>query len=149
MHEPLSHRFLIDGEAFCLVEYNHAEERLIQMKYAQLIAPAPLLDYLFAEDLYAEATAAVCLREAPAWCWQPVPPNQPVNGTPTRVFDISQSPRTFWPKLRAEVAVFRGLLRDDVSAVHGDVAAPGAGPSEPDTVAPPQAVSPAFRGHAV
>jgi hypothetical protein len=149
MQPPLMHRFTIDGEPFCLVEYNHAEERLIQAKYAQLIAPAPLLDYLFADDLYAEATAAVCVKEAPAWCWQTVPPGQPVNGTPTRVFDISQSPRTFWPKLRAEIDVFRGLLRDSVPAPRGDVAASEPGSSEPDVLASPQTVSPAFRGHAV
>lgn len=150
MQPPLTHTFQIDGEAFTLTEPNHAAERQIQVKYAQLVAPVPgILDYLFYEDLLAEATAAVCLTEAPAWCWKAIPPTQPVNGTPTRVLDLSESHRTFWPKLRTEVDVFRGLLRNDAPAVPRDVAAPGADTAEPPDVAPAQTVSPVFRGQAV
>lgn len=150
MKPPLSHRFTIDGEDFCLVEYNHEEDRQIQIRYAQLIGQAPfVLDALFYDDLHAEAEAMVCLKEAPAWCWQTQPPEQAVNGAPTRVLDIRKSHRTFWPKLKKEIDVFRGLLRDAESDAAPDAPTPGAVPREPDAVAGAPAIPAPFRGQAV
>jgi hypothetical protein len=148
MKPPLTHTFVIDGETFTLTEVNHTGERQIQIKYAQLVAPAPLLDALFYEDLLAEATAAVCMTEAPPWCWKTQVSSQPVNGTPARVFDIGES-RRFWPKLRIEVDTFRGLLRDAATADAGHVAAPGSDAPSAPPVAPAETLPAAFRGQAV
>ena len=143
--DPIEHRFLIDGEPFCLRDCTHAGEREIQRRYALAISEAPdILNGLYGEDIYAEAVAQVCLVEAPAWCWREHPPTTPTNGTPKRVLDLSDTPRPFWYALRTEIDVFlRRVVRGEESSPAPD--SPGV-PGDAVPVAPPQTVSPQLRG---
>jgi hypothetical protein len=148
MREPLSHRFTIDDEAFLLVEPDHGGEEEIQNRYALSIALAPeVLNALYYEDRYAKAVAAVCLKEAPPWCWEERVTTAAGNGSPRRVLNLQHSDRRFWPKLRKEVDAFLVLLQDDLPAVpegpHPAV------PGDTPAVAPAQSVPAVLQGRAV
>jgi hypothetical protein len=148
MREPLSHRFTIDQDAFLLVEPDHGGEEEIQNRYAVSIALAPdVLNALYYEDRYAKAVAAVCLKEAPAWCWEERVTTAAGNGSPRRVLNLQHSDRRFWPKLRKEVDAFLVLLQDDVSAV--PEASPPAVPGDTPPVALVEALPPALQGRAL
>jgi hypothetical protein len=148
MREPLSHRFTIDQEAFLLVEPDHGGEEEIQNRYALSIAIAPdVLNALYYEDRYAKAVAAVCLKEAPAWCWEERVTTAQGNGSPRRVLNLAKSDRRFWPKLRKEVDAFLVLLQDDLPAT--PEAPPPAVPGDAPPVALVEALPPALQGRAV
>jgi hypothetical protein len=144
---PLEHRFTLDGEPYHLVEWTRGQERRIRAWYIEAIAPNPaMLENLDGADLYVEAVARECLREAPGVWWQDVPAPAGQNGTPGKVFTTERVPRALWVAFRKEADLFLGLLFPDAPAV---LDRPDAGRrTEPDAVAPLEVVPAVFRGRA-
>jgi hypothetical protein len=144
---PIEHRFVIEGEAYRLVEWTRGGERRLRAEYAIALAPAmAALDAIDGANLYAEAVARECLKEAPEVFWESRPATAGINGTPTRVVTLEHVPRALWERFRAEVDVFIGKIFPALSPE--PPAAPPAGPGEPVAVAAPETVSPVLRGRA-
>lgn len=144
---PIEHRFIIDGEPYLLVEWTRGGERKIKIDYAISLTPAPtVLESIDGANLYAEAVARECLKEAPAIFWETRPAVAGANGTPSRVVTLDQIPRRLWDQFRTEVDMFLQKLFPPTNA-DLDVAS-GASPAEPVSVAAAETVSPVLRGRA-
>lgn len=144
---PIEHRFTIDDAHYCLVEWDRGGERRIKADYALAISPAPsVMDSMDGANLYAEAVARECLKEAPALFWAPLPPETPVNGTVRRVVTLEHIPRALWEAFRKEVDVFVGKIFSPAAPESAPALA--AGPEHALAVAAVETVSPVLRGRA-
>jgi hypothetical protein len=145
--KPIEHRFTLDGEAYLLVEWTRGGERRFKTDYALAISQAPgVIEAMDGANLYAEAVARECLKEAPDLFWEPSSANATQNGATARRVTLEAVPRALWEAFRKEVDVFLGLI---FPATPADAeAASGAGPDQSVAVAPAEAVSPVFRGRA-
>jgi hypothetical protein len=145
--KPIEYRFTIEGDDYLLVEYDRGGERRLKAEYALAIAAAPeVLDSLDGRNLYAEAVARECLKEAPPIFWETRPAGAAQNGQPTRVVTLEHIPRALWEQFREGVDRFLGMIFPALSAEPGP--APDPGPAEPVALAAAQAVSPVLRGRA-
>jgi len=145
--KPIEYEFIIENERYLLVEWTRGGERRLKSDYALAIAPAPReIEAIDGANLYAEAVARECLREAPAVFWREALPAGAVNGTPTRVVTFEQVPRALWERFRGEVDAFLALIFPLVPA-EPDRASPARAPDAVELAAP-AAVSPGFRGRA-
>lgn len=107
----IEHTFTLDGESYRLVEWDRGGERRLKAEYAMAIAPAPgVLENIDGGNLYAEAVARECLKEAPDIFWTTRPAQAGQNGTPSRVVSLEHVPRALWEQFRAEVDRFLGLI---------------------------------------
>src|SRR5215831_6598672 len=144
---PIEHVFAIDGDHYRLVEWDRGGERRLRADYAMAIAAAPqVLEALDGADLYAEAVARECLKEAPDVFWEPLPAAASQNGTPRRVITLEHIPRALWGQFRGEVDAFLGKIFPSLPATPEPLPAPG--PDDARAVAAPQTVSPGLRGRA-
>lgn len=144
---PIEHRFQIDHEPYCLVEWDRGGERKIRMEYAMAIAAAPsVIEAMDGINLYAEAVARVCLREAPDIFWETRPAVAGANGTPTSVVTFDHVPRALWEAFRKEVDAFLALIFPALPAEPESASARR--PDESPVLAAAQAVSPVLRGRA-
>jgi hypothetical protein len=144
---PIEHRFVIDGEPYVLVEWDRGQERRIRLDYAMAIAAAPtVIEPLDGNNLYAEAIARECLKEAPAIFWDLRPPAPGTNGTPVRVVSLEHVPRGLWEEFRKELDAFLARIFPAVSPEPGP--ATPAGPDEPPAMALAQTVPAVLRGRA-
>lgn len=113
--EPITHRFTIAGEPYCLVEYDTAGEDRIRAYYSAGIASAPdVMDALYGVDLYAKAVARECLKEAPAIFWKEQRPAASQNGEAVKVISFEGVHRLQWAALRKEVDSFLESLQKTV-----------------------------------
>ena len=145
--EPLEHRFSIEGESFLLVEWDRGGEKRIKVDYAMNLTPAPtVLESIDGGNLYAEAVARECLKEAPALFWETRPALANQNGTPARVVTLEHVPRLLWDRFRQEVDAFLAKLFPAVSVDAQPASA--AGPGDADAVAPAETLSAGMRGRA-
>jgi hypothetical protein len=143
----IDHSFVLEGERYRLVEWDRGGERRIKADYAMAIAPAPsVIESIDGANLYAEAVARECLREAPDIFWEArvLAPTQ--NGTTTRSVMLDKVPRALWEQFRKEVDHFVSLIFPPPAVASEPAPPPGAG--EPVAVAPAQALSPVLRGRA-
>jgi hypothetical protein len=144
---PIEHRCTIDHETYVLLEWDRGGERRIKADYAMAIAAAPsVLEAIDGANLYAEAVARECLREAPDVFWELRPAAASQNGTPKRVVTLEHIPRALWELFRKEVDAFLAQIFPALPAAPG--AAPDPGPADALSVAAPQTVSAVFRGRA-
>jgi hypothetical protein len=144
---PIEHRFTIDHEPYLLLEWDRGGERRIKADYAMAIAAAPsVLEAIDGANLYAEAVARECLREAPALFWETRPAAATQNGTPTRVVSVEHIPRALWERFRTEVDAFLAQIFPPLPAA--PVAAPDPGPADAVPVAAAETVPAMFRGRA-
>jgi hypothetical protein len=144
---PIEHAFIIEGERYRLVEWTRGGEKRIRAEYAMTIAAAPaVIDSLDGANLYAEAVARECLKEAPALFWETLPAQGEMNGQPRRVVSCEHVPRKLWEAFRKEIDAFLGLLFPAPPTEAGGGPAPG--PAEPTGMAAAEAVPAVFRGRA-
>lgn len=144
---PLEHRFEIEGERYLLVEWTRGGERRIKTEYALAIAAAPgVIDSIDGQNLYAEAVARECLKEAPPLFWEDLPALAGQNGTPRRQITLEHVPRQLWDLFRVEVDRFLGHLFPPAPTESQGPS--DAGPAAPEPVAVAQTVSPMLRGRA-
>jgi len=145
--KPVEYRFSLDNASYVLVEWDRGGEKRIRADYAMAIAAAPaVMESIDGADLYAEAVARECLREAPDIFWEIVPPMDARNGSSRRVVNLNHIPRALWQLFREEIDRFLGQIFPPLRATID--AASGASAPESDPVAPAQAVSPLLRGRA-
>jgi hypothetical protein len=145
--KPIEYRFTIDDESYLLVEWNRGGERRLRADYALAIAAAPdLLESIDGANLYAEAVARECLKEAPPVFWQELPAPAAHNGTPRPVVSLEHIPRRLWEQFRKEVNAFLLLLFPTEPAALVTSLAGGAG--DQNRLAPPENVPAVFRGRA-
>jgi hypothetical protein len=144
---PIEHTFALEGERYRLVEWDRGGERRIKVDYALAISPAPsVLESIDGANLYVEAVARECLREAPDLFWEMRPAAASQNGTPSRVVTLEKIPRQLWEQFRKEVDAFIALIFP--------AAPPSLEPASPASageslaVAAAQALSPVLRGRA-
>lgn len=144
---PYEHRFSLDGEPYLLVAPTRGGDRRIRAELAMAIAPAPaMLDSMDGGNLYAEAVARECLKEAPDVFWESRPAPAGSNGTPSRVVTLEHVPLDLWERFRSEVDAFVAHFRPGATAV--PVLASEPGEREPDAVAGVETVPPRLRGRA-
>jgi len=144
---PIEHRFVLDGEPYLLREWDRGGERRLRADYAMAIAAAPtVLESIDGANLYAEAVARECLKEAPDLFWETLPPAAGSNGTPRRVVTLEHVPRALWEQFRQGVDQFLGKIFPPLSTELGPAPAPDPGPAL--GVAPLETVSPMLRGRA-
>ena len=144
---PIEHHFDLNGESYLLVEWTRGGERRLRADFALASSASPgVIDSIDGGDLYAEAVARECLKEAPAIFWETRPPSAGANGTPQRVVNLDQVPRALWEAFRKEVDAFLALIFPPVSTELRQTS--GERPAEPVAVAPAQAVPALFRGRA-
>ncbi len=105
-----------------------------------------ILEALDGQDLYAEAVARECLREAPEVFWTLRPAPGGANGQTVRVPTFEEVPRRLWDQFREGVNAFLALIFPAVPATAESVLTTG--PGEPYAVATPEALSPVLRGRA-
>ena len=146
--QPYEHRFVLDGDSYLLVGWTRGGDRRINAAYALAIAAVPglMLDAVDGNNLYTEAVARECLKEAPDLFWESVPPPAGTNGTATRVVTFEQVPIQLWERFRKEVDAFVAHFRPVPASVPG--LAPASGAGEPDAVAALETVPPRFSGRA-
>jgi hypothetical protein len=145
--KPIEYRFTIEGEDYLLVEYDRGGERRLKAEYAMAIAAAPqVLESIDGSNLYAEAIARECLKEAPAIFWETRPAAATQNGQPTRAVTLEHIPRALWEQFREGVDRFLGMIFPALPAESSPPSGPG--PGEPVAVAPAEAVSAVLRGRA-
>src|ERR1051325_7281221 len=143
---PIEHRFTIDGEHYCLVEWTRGSERRLRQDYALALSLAPgVIDAIDGADLYAEAVSRECLKEAPALWWEDQPA-APQNGKPRKVMTFDRVPRALWEVYRKELDAFLGKLFPVLPAPSEN--APPAVPADAPRVAPAQDLPPVFSGRA-
>lgn len=146
---PLEHRFVIDGDPYCLVEYTtRGGERRIQEAFALRLAKAPsVIDALDGANLYAEAVAQECLKQAPESCWRlRTTDDVPNHWDARRVVSLDQYPLEHWAAFRREVDAFLASLPRLLPAT--PPSDPGALPADAPVVADPHEVPAVFRGRA-
>jgi hypothetical protein len=144
---PLEHRFTINGDTYLLMEYTRGGERRLRQEYSMAIALAPgVIEAMDGADLYAEALARECLKEAPAIWWEEQPAQAGRNGTPARVITCEHIPRAVWVEFRREADYFLGLLFPPLPAAVEDTHVERQG--APDVVETPEAIPAVFRGRA-
>jgi hypothetical protein len=145
--KPIEYEFEIDHEHYRLVEWDRGAERRIRADYALAIAAAPqVMQSMDGANLYAEAVARECLRDAPEIFWDTLPALAGHNGTTRRVVTLEHIPRALWELFREEVDRFLALIFPPLPTT---VAAPSpAGPDDPVPVASAETVPPLFRGRA-
>lgn len=141
------YHFTLDGESYLLVGWSRAADRRIRAEYAMGIAAAPaVLDALDGADLYAEAVARECLKEAPEFFWETLPASGATNGTPPRVLTFENVPLDLWDAFRHEVDTFIGFFRPAAPPLVALAADPGE--ARPDAVAVAETVPTRPRGRA-
>jgi hypothetical protein len=144
---PIEHRFVIEGESYLLVEWTRGGEKRIRAEYAMAIAAAPtVIEAMDGADLYAEAVARECLKEAPPIFWQSLPTQASGNGAPRATITLDQVPRGLWEAFRREVDAFLGKIFPAVPAEPAPDYAAGAAESVAVEIA--EAVPTVFRGRA-
>jgi hypothetical protein len=144
---PIDHTFVLEGERYRLVEWDRGGERRIKTDYAMAIAPAPsVIESIDGANLYAEAVARECLREAPDLFWEQRPPGAMQNGLPVRVVTLDKIPRALWELFRKEVDTF--VSRIFPAPPPTVESAPAPGPGESLAVASAEIVPAVFRGRA-
>ena len=108
---PIEHTFVLEHERYRLVEWTRGGERRLRTDYAMAIAQSPqVIEALDGADLYAEAVARECLKEAPDIFWEEFPALAGTNGTPRRVVSFERVPRTLWEAFRKEIDAFLGKI---------------------------------------
>lgn len=162
----IDHHFTIDGEAYWLHEWSRAGLHRMRASWALDIAgniPAlpggstltPLewsqhlsnvIQAIDGADLWIEAVARECLKEAPPQWWDTLPGPAQSNGTVRRVVTFERISPPLWEAFSAEVNVF--LTKQFRQPGTNPGAASQAGAAEPERLAPAQAVSPMLRGRA-
>jgi hypothetical protein len=148
--QPLRHRFTIDGELYCLEEYTRGGERRIQQQYAMSLSltgttPA-VMQTLDGDNLYLEAVARECLREAPAIFWEDLSSTGAQNGATMRGVTFEQVPHSLWVRFAKEVEAFLASL---FQRTRQDLAPVDTGrPAESTRLADAQNLSPVFTGAA-
>jgi hypothetical protein len=145
--KPIEHRFVINGEPYLLVEWTRGGERRFKTEYALAISQAPgVIEALDGANLYAEAVARECLKEAPDIFWEPRPANAIQNGTASRSITLESVPRPLWEAFRKEVDMFLGQIFPATPAELAPAPAPGA--DQPMAVAHTETVPAVLRGRA-
>jgi hypothetical protein len=170
MRPPIEHRYLLDGDAYCLREATFEGQRRIAQTYAMSLAqgavamgpsapPAPLaspealwgtyariLENVDGTNLYAKAVTQECLVEAPLLWWHRVPALPDQNGMSQQRITFQEVSGALWDAHLKEVNVFLDLI----FRAHAAPAEPAASgcPAEPVLVATPEALSPVLRGRA-
>jgi hypothetical protein len=105
-----------------------------------------MLETLDGQDLYAEAVARECLREAPELFWETRPAPGGANGASVRVPTFDQVPRRLWDQFREGVQAFLALIFPAVPATLEPLLEPV--PGDAGAVAPAQALPAGLRGRA-
>ena len=144
---PIEHTFRLEHEHYRLVEWTRGGERRLRTEYAMAIAQSPqVIEALDGADLYAEAVARECLREAPDVFWEELPALAGSNGTPRRVVSFERVPRALWELFRKEIDAFLGKIFPPLPA---DPSRPDdTRPAEPQSVALVETVPAMLRGRA-
>jgi hypothetical protein len=144
---PITHTWTMEGERYTLVEWTRGGEKRLRAEYAIAIAAAPAaIEAVDGQDLYLEAVARECLKEAPDLFWETRPAQAQTNGTPLRVVTFEQVPRALWALFVVEVNAFLGKIFPAAAAESQSV--PGPGPAAADPVAALEAVPALPRGRA-
>ncbi|PWT77616.1 MAG: hypothetical protein C5B60_02380 [Chloroflexi bacterium] len=147
LRAPIDYTFTIEGQRYRLVEWDRGGERRFRAEYALAIASAPdVLGGIDGQDLYTEAVARECLREAPDLFWTQRPPAAGSNGTLTRVPTFEHIPHALWEVFRQEVNTFLTQVFPPLPTT--DPPAPPGGSADAVPVADAQAVPAVFRGRA-
>jgi hypothetical protein len=143
---PITRRFVLEGHPYCLVEWTRGGWRRIRTEQALAYAVVPgILEALDGANLFAEAVARECLKEAPALWWDEQPAGMQ-NGTPRRVITFERIPHALWDAFYQEVDAFVAEVFRRPAAPSD--AAPPAVPAEPTHLAPAETVPAVFRGRA-
>jgi len=144
---PIEHRFRIDGEPYLLVQWDRGGDRRMKAEFAIAIAPAPgVIDTLDGQNLWREAVARECLREAPDLFWDARPAAATQNGLPYRVVSLDKIPMALWDLFAKEVDAFLALIFPAAPAESGGTPTPG--DADALAVAGAQALPSVFRGRA-
>jgi hypothetical protein len=144
---PMTHEWTMEGERYKLVEWTRGGEKRLRAEYAMAIAAAPAaIEAVDGQDLYLEAVARECLKEAPDVFWDTRPAQAQTNGTPLRVVTFEQVPRALWALFVVEVNAFLGKIFPAAAAEPQSV--PSAGAATADSVAALETVSALPRGRA-
>jgi hypothetical protein len=145
--KPIEHRFTIEGDEYLLVEWTRGGERRLRADYAMAIAAAPaVIENVDGNDLYAEAVARECLKQAPDVFWETRPANAQQNGTPTRVVTFEKVPRALWLEFTKGLNAFLAKIFPATPPEHEGLPEPG--PPAADAVAALETVPPRPRGRA-
>jgi hypothetical protein len=151
LRAPIEHQFSIDGESYILRESGRGGQERYRREFALALAAAPdILDRIDGVNLYAQAVARQCLRQAPACFWRmDVTSAVRAAAAPDRLWELvsfEQVGLEVWEHFRKEVDAFVAQLPQPLPD-ESQPAPPGL-PTHEDAVAVAEAVPPAFRGHA-
>jgi hypothetical protein len=150
---PIEHAFTIQGDSYVLTECGRGGQERYRREFALAIAAAPdILDRLDGINLYAQAVARQCLRQAPEAFWRmDVTPaarkTAAAEGELWRLVSFEAAPLDVWEQFRKEVDAFIARLPQPLPETPEP--APSAMPTEPVGVALVEDVPAAvFRGRA-
>jgi hypothetical protein len=144
---PITHEWTMEGEHYKLVEWTRGGEKRLRAEYAMAISASPaVIESVDGQDLYLEAVARECLKEAPDVFWDTRPANAQTNGTPQRVVTFEQVPRALWALFVVEVNAFLGKIFPAAAAEPQSGTSPG--PATADPVAALETVPALPRGRA-
>jgi hypothetical protein len=150
---PIEHAFTIQGDAYVLTECGRGGQERYRREFALAIAAAPdILNNLDGINLFAQAVARQCLRQASDAFWRPdvtpaVRKTAIAEGELWRLVSFEAVPLDVWEEFRQGVDAFIARLPQPLPDVPEPAPAPV--PREPVGVAAPEDVPAAvFRGHA-
>jgi hypothetical protein len=150
---PIEHVFTIQGDSYVLTECGRGGQERYRREFALAIAAAPdILDRLDGINLFAQAVARQCLRQAPEAFWRAdvTPAARKValaEGTLWQLVSFEETPLDVWEEFRKHVDTFLVRLPQPLPDVPEPAPAPV--PAEPVGVAAPEDVPTAvFRGRA-
>jgi len=144
---PITHDFVIDGDAYSLRETDEPGEDRIKLLYARAIAEVPgVLDMLYGMDLYAKAVLQVCLVKAPASLWVEQAPTELTNGTAHRTVTFVGMRHMHWLALRKEVDAFLARLPHNLPTL--DEGSTPVVPADTPALETAETLPPVFRGQA-
>jgi hypothetical protein len=107
---PIEHTFTIDGELYRLVEYTRGGEQRIHQTFAASLVvagiPEATMRSVDGSNLYVEAVARECLKEAPDYFWEERVSAAGQNGRPQRHLTFEQVRLPVWTELCREVNTF-------------------------------------------
>jgi hypothetical protein len=150
---PIEHAFTIQGDAYVLTECGRGGQERYKREFGLAIAAAPdILDRLDGVNLFAQAVARQCLRQAPEAFWRTdstpaARKTAAAEGELWRLVSFEAVPLDVWEQFRKEVDALVARLPQPLP----DVPEPSPAPvsTEPVGVAAPEDVPAAvFRGRA-